>query len=212
MQILDANPHLIVLDACVLISGVLRPTLLSLAAYGLFTPIWSDRLGDEWRRNAARIWSIPPEALDREWERMQLEFPCANVNNTGPYEAGLRYSDPKDWHVIATALAARARCGLPVRPEVTVLTWNLKDFNRGELRRQGLQVLDPDRLLGLWWPQYGPTIHRALRSTVGRLADEGRPRTGGLIEIIRRERLFRLARLIERDYASESSLEQNSYP
>lgn len=207
MSILNAPPHLIVLDACVLMSGLLRPTLLALASAGLFTPLWSERIGEEWRRNAARLWSIPPEALQDEWDRMQVQFPQANVKGFEAYEAGLRYSDPKDWHVIAAALAARARSGLPVRPQASVLTWNLKDFNRSELRRQDLQVFDPDRLLAQWWRDHAVLIRAALQHTLDDLARQGRGREGNPTDIVRRERLFRLSRLIQHHATSNHSIE-----
>lgn len=189
--------HLVVLDACVLMSGVLRPTLLGLAQAGLFRPLWSARIGDEWRRNASRLWDIPLSILETEWQIMQTAFPQADAGDVAAYEAGLRYSDPKDWHVIAAGLAGRARSGLTHRPEVTVLTWNLKDFNRGELRRQGLDAWSPDRLLTHWWQAHAPTIHARLTATLDELAAAGRPRPGTLVETLRRERLYRLARLVQ---------------
>ena len=33
------------------------------------------------------------------------------------------------------------------------MTWNPKDFNRSELRRQGLDVYNPDRMLAQWWQE-----------------------------------------------------------
>ena len=50
----------VVLDACVLMSTVQRQLLLRLAGQGVFQPVWTDRIGEEWRRNAARLWQIPP--------------------------------------------------------------------------------------------------------------------------------------------------------
>ena len=132
-------------------SGILRRLLLRLADAGVFVPVWTDRIGEEWRRNASRIWDIPPEVLDEFWAEMNARFPMANETDTQVYEASLRYSDPKDFHVIAAGLARRARCGQAKTPVVQVLTWNLKDFNRSELRRQGLDVYNPDRMLAQWW-------------------------------------------------------------
>src|SRR5690606_1249836 len=100
------------------------------------------------QRNAARIWKKSPDVLAQMWETMQVRFPDACMNALEPYESVLRYSDPKDFHVVAAGLACKARRG--DQAPVSVLTWNLKDFNKGELRRQGLQVLDPDRLLSAW--------------------------------------------------------------
>lgn len=178
-------------------SGVLRPALLTLAHAGRFRPLWSERIGLEWRRNAARLWDIAPDILESEWRLMQEQFPLADAGDVSPYEVGLRYSDAKDWHVIAAGLAGRARSGLALRPEVTVLTWNLKDFNRSELRRQGLDSADPDRMLVRWWQEDPATLHGVLTDTLRELAEQGRPRQGNLVETLRRERLFRLARLAE---------------
>ncbi len=189
--------HFVVLDACVLMSGILRPALLALAGAGRFLPLWSERIGDEWRRNAARLWDIPATTLESEWQIMKTQFPRADAGDVLPYETGLRYSDPKDWHVIAAGLAGRARSGLAHQPEVTVLTWNLKDFNRTELRRQGLDSCDPDRMLTRWWQQDPLAIYTVLSATMDDLAAQGRPRQGNLVETLRRERMFRLARLVD---------------
>lgn len=189
------RPHFVVLDACVLMSGVLRPALLELAAAGWFQPLWTERIGLEWRRNAARIWPIEPELLMREWALMQSRFPGADPGDTAAYEAVLRYSDPKDFHVIAAGLAGRARSGLTTPPRVTVLTWNLKDFNRSELRQQGMDVCDPDRLFVEWWQADPDAIDAVLQRTLADLAADGRPRDGALADVLHRERLYRLARL-----------------
>jgi len=44
-------------------SGILRRLLLRLAEAGVFLPVWTERIGEEWRRNACRIWDIPPEVM-----------------------------------------------------------------------------------------------------------------------------------------------------
>ncbi len=56
MTTLPATPPFIVLDACVLMSGILRRLLLRLAEAGVFQPVWTERIGEEWRRNACRMW------------------------------------------------------------------------------------------------------------------------------------------------------------
>ena len=60
--VLQQAPGL-VLDACILMSGLLRPLLLNLGHAGLLLPLWSDKIGQEWQRNAARLWPIEPELL-----------------------------------------------------------------------------------------------------------------------------------------------------
>ena len=204
-------PVRVVLDACVLMSGIIRPMLLRLAHAGCFQPVWSTRIGSEWRRNAARIWDVDPALLDEEWHRLQFAFPQADQGDTSQWEAGLRYSDRKDWHVIATgrsALAAarqeaiadeattigQVAAGDVRSVAVQVLTWNLKDFNRSELKRLGLGVLDPDRLLASWWHSHRDALQRALRQAPGDARVLGRSES--LDEILKRERLFRLRGLL----------------
>lgn len=185
----------VVIDACVLMSSIMRRLLLRLADGGLFQPVWTERIGDEWRRNAARIWSLPPEQLDQQWADMNQRFPSANESNIEPYESILKYSDPKDFHVIAAGLARRARCGLQITPTVHVLTWNLKDFSRSELRRQNLDVYTPDRLLAHWWQDNAAMMQTALDEVPADYVALGRdPET--LPFLLHRERLYRLKNLV----------------
>lgn len=184
---------LAVLDACVLMSGIVRPLLLRLAAAGCFRPAWSARIGQEWQRNAARVWQADPEALQAQWQAMQAAFPDADCGEVEPWKEGLRYSDPKDWHVVAAGRAALARHpGTPA----CVVTWNVRDFNRTELRRFGLAVIDPDRLLAGWWASRRGLLLQALADTPADALALGRP-AEPLAETLHRERLFRLAKLLQ---------------
>lgn len=192
-----APVHFVVLDACALMPTILRRLLLRLAHTGCYAPVWSTRIGDEWRRNAARLWAMPLADLEAEWERMNAAFPDADPGDPSPYEIGLRYSDPKDWHVIAAGLAKRARCALALTPLVTVMTWNLKDFNRSELRRQSVRVASPDALLAQWFVSAPEAMYGALQEVMADATLVGRP-AGSTCEVLHRERLFRLAKLLEK--------------
>lgn len=178
-------------------SSILRPLLLRLASAGVFAQVWSARIGEEWIRNAARVWKVPTDDVAALWARMQVAFPEADAGDVAPYETGLRYSDPKDHHVIAAGLAKRARCGLPRPPTVLVMTWNLKDFNRPEMRRLGLDAFNPDRLLSQWWTQSSAALAIALRDTAMDVAAVGRP-PEPLDTTLYRERLYRLRALVRR--------------
>ena len=188
----------VVLDACVLMSGIMRRLMLRLAAGGVYQPVWTERIGEEWRRNAARLWAIPPEMLQAQWAEMNLQFPHAAEADTQAYEAGLRYSDPKDFHVIAAGLARRARCGLQHPPVVLVATWNLKDFSRSELRRQGMDAFNPDRLLSQWWQADPAPLRAAIRTVPDDYIALGRE-PEPLAATLHRERLYRLKALVARD-------------
>lgn len=194
MSVAGPAAPFVVLDACVLMSTMLRQLLLRVAREGVFQPVWTERIGEEWRRNAARLWGAPREILDGLWQDMNQAFPGAMERDTQAYEAGLRYSDAKDFHVIAAGLARRARCGLQRTPAVQVMTWNLKDFNRSELRRQGLDVFSPDVMLARWWPAAEPALRSALAPVEQDYVALGREPLA-LAAILHRERLYRLARL-----------------
>jgi hypothetical protein len=182
----------LVLDACVLMSGLLRPLLLDLAASGLFMPLWNDKIGQEWMRNAARLWPIDQGLLEREWQRMQDQFAHANMGDVKAFEQDLRHTDRKDKHVAATGVAAVARA-LP--GPINILTWNLKDFSRSELRKQQLGLMDPDRLLSQWWSSHPSTIKSGIEATVQSLISSGRRQPEPVIALLKRDRLFRLAAL-----------------
>jgi hypothetical protein len=185
-------PAILVLDACVMMSGLQRRLMLALGACGVFQPAWSERIGDEWKRNARRIWDIPAENLQADWDAMQSAFPGAMAHEVDQYEQGLRYSDPKDWHVVAAAREMHERH--PGRP-VEILTLNLKDFNRSELRRLGLSALTPDRKLAAWWPTHETQIRRAIAELEAADPPPGRPRLS-MRERLGRERLPLLKRLL----------------
>lgn len=184
-------PQVLVLDTCVLISNVLRQMLLRLATLACFSPAWSPVIGDEWRRNAARLWNVSEDEISAQWLALQEAFPDADQGDVSLFKAGLRRSDPKDWHVIAAARAAQARGG---NPRVGVVTRNIKDFNRSELRGFGLDLYDPDDLLVRCWQQYPASASDAFQAIPEYARVPGND-TEPLAVILKRERLFRLNRL-----------------
>jgi len=173
-------------------SGVLRPALLDMAERKLFNPIWSERIGEEWRRNAGRLWPIAGDLLDKEWKLMNERFPAANQGDVSALEEGLRQSDKKDWHVIAAGISSRRSDS---SSETTVLTWNLKDFRRSELRRNELGLSDPDTLLSRWWSDHRLLITSTIDAAITQLVQEGRRQPDAIVNFLKRERLFRLAAL-----------------
>ena len=185
-----ALPGLLVLDTCVLLSNVLRRVLLRLAAQGCFLPVWSERIGNEWRRNAARIWSVPAADVDEQWAALQQAFPEADQGDVSAFEKGLHRSDPKDWHVIAAGRAAKGRH--PART-AAIVTRNIRDFNRTELRGYGLTLFEPDELLLRFHLAY-PQRMQAVMPDIPALATAPGQDPASLESILKRERLFRLNR------------------
>jgi predicted nucleic acid-binding protein len=188
---LSSLPETIVLDTCVLISNVLRRALLHLAAQGCFELAWSPVIGDEWRRNAARLWGVSDADVQEQWDALQVAFPLADQGDVSEFKSGLRRSDPKDWHVVAAGRAVLAR-----RPQggVAIVTRNIRDFNRSELRGLGLELLDPDQLLLRCW-QERPALMSDLLSKLPDYALAPGRDLEAVDVILRRERLFRLNRL-----------------
>jgi len=186
-----ALPDVVVIDTCVLISNIVRPLLLRMAAHGCFRPAWSAVIGDEWQRTASRVWNVAQADVQAQWDALQQAFPGADQGDIAPYKEGLRRSDPKDWHVVAAARAARER---DPASSVAVLTRNIRDFNRTELRGLGLSLFDPDQFLVRCWALW-PDLMRSLFARMpSDLAAAGR--TAPPIDVLlKRERLFRLSRL-----------------
>jgi hypothetical protein len=184
-------PDIVVLDTCVLISNVLRRGLLHLAGRAYFRPVWSHVIGDEWRRNAARLWGVSADDVQAQWLELQDAFPEADQGDVEAYKSGLRRSDPKDWHVVAAGRAARARWpGL----EAGIMTRNIRDFNRSELRSVGLDLFDPDEFLLRCWHQYPDAMH-GLLAVLPAYAQAPDRELEPVESILRRERLFRVNKL-----------------
>jgi len=185
-------PQYIVIDTCVLMSNVLRPLLLRLAQSAFFQPVWAEYIGVEWRRNASRIWNVAPEVLDSEWEKLQQQFPLANMGDVSTFEEGLKRSDKKDWHVIAAARAAQQK-----NPDscISILTRNIKDFHRAEIRNLGLYLYNPDQFLVMCWERYQPHMLELFKLIPQDARKIGRP-TEPLQTVLKRERLFRLNSLV----------------
>lgn len=186
-----AIPGIIVLDTCVLLSNVLRRFLLRLADQGCFIPVWSDRIGGEWCRNASRIWGVPLADIEAQWAALQDDFPLANQGDVSHHEHGLQRSDPKDWHVIAAGRAAKGRH--PSRT-AAIVTRNTRDFNRTELRGYGMSLFEPDDLLVRFLAAHPDLMKDLVPEVPGMAAPPGQP-PASLEAVLKRERLFRLNRL-----------------
>ena len=95
-----------VLDACVIYPPVLRAILLSAARAGLYTPVWSDRILEEWARAADRRGDGSGDAARAEAQAMRAVFPAATTAPRPAIEARLHLPDPADIHVLASAVAS----------------------------------------------------------------------------------------------------------
>jgi len=81
------------------------------------------------------------------------------------------------------------------KTSVQILTWNIRDFNRTELRQLHLGLLDPDQLLSGWWADHRELITHHLEYVVQTLIKDGRRQPAPISDFLHRERLFRFKQL-----------------
>ena len=135
----------VLIDACVLFPTVQREMVMGAARAGLFTPLWSERLLEEWARAAAKHGPEAEVQARGDIALLNAAWPKARVLPQPGLEARLWLPDPADIHVLAAAIAGSAD---------VILTQNTKDFPRHILAEEGLSRADPDALLlGLWQGQ-----------------------------------------------------------
>lgn len=132
----------VLLDACVLYPTVLREILLCVAGQGLFTPLWSDRILEEWARAARKIGPEGEPQARAEVALVRANWPKASVQPRDADLARLWLPDENDVHVLAAALAGSADI---------LLTFNAKDFPRHTLSEEGLLREAPDQFLYDLW-------------------------------------------------------------
>ena len=171
-----------VLDACVLYPTVLREILTDAAGAGLFQPVWSRRILDEWRHAAAR----QGQDAGVEIALTEARFPQA-MSDAAADARGLDLPDPADRHVVEAALAAGAD---------QIVTANLRDFPRRALAAVGLAAIHPDEFLRDLYLQAPAQVLAAIAAAEARASAAGGALTHQ--ELMRRARLPRLAKAISR--------------
>lgn len=114
----------------------MRECLLGAARAGLFRPIWSERILEEWRRAASRHGDAIAQSAGVEVALVKANWPEASVFT--PPRNDLWLPDENDVHVLATALAAKAD---------VIITLNLRDFPTRVLSQHGVLRRDPDGFL-----------------------------------------------------------------
>ncbi|NLA88266.1 MAG: PIN domain-containing protein [Alcaligenaceae bacterium] len=187
------TPHYVVLDTCVLISNTVRKLLIRMGQHQCISPVWGEYIGVEWRRNIPKIWDVNDEFAEREWNFMQQQFPAANMGVVHEFEKNLRYSDKKDHHVIACGLSMQQKA-----PDhnISIITWNLRDFVRSEVRGLGLYLYSPDQLLAMLWPEHKELMLDLFEFFAIDAMEVGCPELS-IPEFLKRERLYALKKLYE---------------
>jgi hypothetical protein len=134
----------VVLDACVLYPAAQRDLFMWLAAGGAIRAHWTNEIHAEWTRNVGRDYGVAHNVLERLRKLMDHAAGDALIDRYRQYEKLFPNTDAKDRHVAAAAVTARKRSGADI---VTIITWNLKDYDRKELAEVGVVTETPDAFL-----------------------------------------------------------------
>ena len=165
---------------------VMRELLLGAAGQGLFRPVWTARIQEEWAR-AVRKLGPGAEAIARaEIAALRAAFPGAEVPEAPHIAARLHLPDDNDLHVLAAAIA----CGAD-----GIVTLNATDFPRGVLAGEGLVRRDPDGLL--WeFASHRPGIMAGVAEATRARAEAASGQPQPLGPLLKRARLNRLAKAL----------------
>ena len=132
----------ILIDTCVLYPTVMREVVLGVAAKGVFDPIWSARILEEWARAAIKLGPMGEMQARSEIALLRGAWPRAERAAAPGLQTRLWLPDADDIHVLAVAVDASANM---------IMTLNAKDFPRDTLAEEGLERVDPDGyLMSLW--------------------------------------------------------------
>lgn len=176
-----------VLDANVLFPTVLREILGDVAGAGLFRPVWSERILEEWTRAAEKLGDVDASIAGAEAALLRLRFPDAITPGDEARAAGFDLPDPADLHVLAAALETGAG---------VIVTMNLRDFPPRVMAAAGPRALHPDAFLTDLWAHHPDPVAAAAHG-----AHAKANRLGATIEfraLMKRARLPRLGRAMTR--------------
>jgi len=171
------------LDACVLYPPLVRRILLDAADAGLYTPLWSQRVLDEWRIAAARKDAEPAARVEAALAAMAARFPDASVSPAPGAFTAHPLPDPDDAHVVLAAAAGGAD---------TILTFNLRDFPPATLAPHGVAPRHPD---GFLWELLDARTDTHLAARLGAALGTTNPKEAR--RALKRARLPRLGKAWE---------------
>ena len=165
----------------------MREVLLAVAKSGLFQPLWSARILEEWARATVKIDAQAESIARGEIALLRAAWPKSEIAPNPGLEQRLWLPDPNDIHVLAAAVAGSAEA---------IITMNAKDFPQNILREEGLTRIDPDKFLMdcyLRDPARVATAARAVQSQAQILSGQDFP----IRKLLKKARLPRLGKALD---------------
>lgn len=176
----------LLLDTCVLFPTVMREMLLGVAKQGMFEPLWSERILEEWAHATRKIGPTGEAQARAEIALVRSAWPKAEISWRPSLEARLYLPDPADLHVLAAAIDGSADA---------VVTLNAKDFPKHILAEEGLIRHDPDAVLRSFWAR-NPALVKRVAEDVLQEANRLSGDKWALRPLLKKARLPRLAKAL----------------
>ncbi len=164
----------------------MREIVLAVAKTGLFTPLWSARILEEWARATVKLGEADAAIARGEIALLRAAWPGAEVPPSPDLQARLYLPDPDDVHVLAAAITGQAD---------VILTLNLRDFPAHLLAEHGLRAVHPDAYLRDLLDRSTAEIRaavEAVRAEAERLSGEPQP----VRKLLKKARLPRLGKAL----------------
>jgi predicted nucleic acid-binding protein len=145
----------VVLDANVLYPFLVRDVLLSLAHSGLFRPLWTADIMNEWQSALTARRPHTSRKIARTVQLMADHFPEAMVTGYERLIPAIDLPDPNDRHVLAAAIKAGANA---------IITENIRDFPVSVISSYDIEIKTADELVLSTLDLYPDEAVRALKS------------------------------------------------
>lgn len=164
----------------------MREMLIGAADAGFYTPLWSERILEEWARATVKLGGGAEVIARGEISVLKTKFPRSCVSVSKGLEARLYLPDPHDIHVLAAAISGNADA---------IVTMNRKDFPSNILAEEGLMRRDPDNFL-LGFYHHNPDGIRAIAKRICAEASRLSGETQDIRKLFKKARLPRLAKAV----------------
>ncbi len=172
---MNRDTTLVVLDTCVQLRLRLSDVLMDMRAENLFSAHWTESIDDEFLRNMVKVHGISQAGAESRLRAMKGRCPEWEVRiSSADFNAVPAKVDAKDRHVAAAALALRHAADKDTESDVhgydvILLTDNVKDFAKSQMKQLGVRVLQPGRFLDEAFDANADAVARAVQQAAKEL-------------------------------------------